>query len=469
MNHLTTLESGFLKAEDADHRVSLAIGGLAVIEGPAPDQDALVSAFAQRIRACPRFGQRLRLRPFDLGAPEWVEDRGFDIGRHVRRVALPQPGDDRELFGLIADAMARRLDRDRPLWEIWVIEGLADGRWAILTKVHHCMADGIAASHMLAGLCDPSGAISDSYAHQIRAAQEPKSPGLWTAVSAVNPLSALSGLWYASTAITTGVARAAQGAAEIAIGLLRPAPSPLIGPIGDLRRYSGARIPLRDIEQVCQTFGVTINDVALAAITESYRNILVKRGERPLPDSLRTLVPVSMRSADAFGKTDNRVSVMLPYLPVDEENPVQRLRKVHARLGRTKSGGQRQAGNAFVSIANRVPFPLTAWAVGLLTRLPQRGVVTLATNVPGPRRPLKIMGRKVIGVYPVPPIAMQLRTGVAMLSYADDLFFGILADYDVVADADQLARGIEAAVARLASISKRRKTPRTRGPLSLVV
>jgi diacylglycerol O-acyltransferase / wax synthase len=470
MNHLTTLDAGFLKAEDADRHVSLAIGGLAVIEGPAPDQEALVSAFAQRIRACPRFGQRLRLRPFDLGAPKWVEDPGFDIGRHVRRVALPQPGDDRELFGLIADVMARRLDRDRPLWEIWVIEGLADGRWAILTKVHHCMADGIAASHMLAGLCDPGvDGISDSYAHHIRAAQESKHQALWRAVSAVNPLTALSGLLDVSTAITAGAARAAQGAAEIAIGLLRPAPSPLNGPISDLRRYSGARVPLHDIDQVCQTFGVTINDVALAAITESYRGILVKRGERPLPDSLRTLVPVSMRSAEAFGKTDNRVSVMLPYLPVDEENPVQRLRKVHARLGRTKSGGQRQAGNAFVSIANRIPFPLTAWAVGLLTRLPQRGVVTVATNVPGPRRPLKVMGRRVIGVYPVPPIAMQLRTGVAMLSYADDLFFGILADYDVVADVDQLARGIEAAIARLVAISKRRKTRRTRGGLSLVV
>src|SRR5262249_47002319 len=118
---------------------------------------------------------------------------------------------------------------------------------------------------------------------------------------------------------------------------------------------------------------------------------------------------------------------------------------------------------------NRVPFALTAWAVNLLTRLPQRGVVTVATNVPGPRRQLRIMGRRVLAVFPIPPIAMQLRTGVAMLSYADDLYFGILADYDALADVDQLARGIEAAVARLVAISKRRKTPHTRGPLSLVV
>lgn len=469
MNHLTTLDAGFLKAEDADRRVSLAIGGLAVIDGPAPDQDALLSALTPRISACPRFGQRLRLRRFDLGAPQWVNDSAFDIRRHVRRVALPQPGDDQELYAVIADVMARRLNRDRPLWEIWVIEGLAEGRWAMLTKVHHCMADGIAATHMLAGLCDSDGkGVSDSFAHHIRAARESaRDPKRVTA--AVNPLGMLDGLWNVSTAITVGAARAARGAAEIAIGLLRPAPSPLNGPIGDLRRYSGARVRLADIEQVCATFDVTINDVALAAITESYRNMLVKRGERLRPESLSTLVPVSMRSADAFDKTDNRVSVMLPRLPVDEENPVQRLRTVHARLDRTKAGGQRQAGNAFVGMANYVPFAFTSWAVGLLTRLPQRGVVTVATNVPGPRRPLRVMGKRVVGVFPIPPIAMQLRTGVAMLSYADDLFFGILADYDGVPDVDELAQGIEAAVGRLVAISKRRKAPRARGPLSLVV
>jgi diacylglycerol O-acyltransferase len=462
MEQLTTLDAGFLHAEDADRNVSLAIGGLAVIEGPIPDHDALMSTFAHRIRACPRFGQRLRLRPFDIGAPEWVDDPDFDIARHVRRIAVPKPGDDRELFRLAADVMAWRLDRDRPLWEIWIIDGLSENRWAMLTKVHHCMADGIAATHMLAGLCDDG--ISDSFAGHIRAGKEPKAQGIPWNVACVNPLNMLGGLWNASAA----VARAALGAAEIATGLLRPATSSLNGPITDLRRYSAARVPLDDIAQVCRTFDVTVNDVALAAITESYRNILVEHGEQPLPDALRTLVPVSMRSADAFDKTDNRVSVMLPCLPVEEENPVQRLRIVHSRLGQTKSHGQRQAGNAFVSLANYIPFPLTAWAIRLLTRLPQRGVTALATNVPGPRQPLQLMGQRVLSVFPVPPIAMQLRTGVAMLSYGKDLFFGILADYDAVADVDALARGIEVAVARLVASSKRRKAPRDRGGLKLV-
>src|SRR5699024_2007238 len=145
------------------------------------------------------------------------------------------------------------------------------------------------------------------------------------------------------------------------------------------------------------------------------------------------------------GATDNRVSVMLPYLPVEEENPLRRLQLVHSRLTRTKSTGQRQAGSAFVSAANYLPFPLTAWAVRLLTHLPQHGVTTIATNVPGPSQTLHIMGRKVLEVLPVPPIALQLRTGVAMLSYAESLFFGVLADYDTMPDIDEFARSIESA------------------------
>lgn len=470
MDQLTTLDAGFLKAEDADRHVSLAIGGLAVIEGPIPDRGSLMETLAQRIRMCPRFGQRLRTRPFDLGAPEWVDDPNFDLGRHVRHVALPRPGDDRELLQMAADVISRRLDRDRPLWEIWIIEGLSDNRWAMLTKIHHCMADGIAATHMLAGLCDPDpSGIYESFASRIRAAkvaekQEP-SQSVWDG----NPLSALGGLWNASAAITATAARTALGAAEIVAGLVRPTTTSLNGPITTLRRYGVARVPLADIAHVCQTFDVTINDVALAAVTESYRNILVQRGEAPLPDALRALVPVSLRSVDALNGTDNRVSLMLPYLPVDVEHPIERLRTVHSRLDRTKSHGQRQAGHALVSMANRIPFPLTAWAVRLLTQLPQRGITTLATNVPGPRQPLRLMGQRVLSVFPVPPIAMQLRTGVAMLSYAEDLFFGVLADYEAVADIDALARGIELAVARLVSISKQRKKIHRRGGLSLVV
>jgi diacylglycerol O-acyltransferase len=149
VEHLTTFDAGFLGAEDSDQRISLAIGGVAVLEGPIPDLEVLIATLEQRISTCPRFAQRLRRRPFDLGPPEWVDAIDFNLAHHVRRIALPRPGDDADLYQLVADVMSRRLDRSRPLWEIWVIEGLDNGRWAMLMKVHHCIADGIATAHML--------------------------------------------------------------------------------------------------------------------------------------------------------------------------------------------------------------------------------------------------------------------------------------------------------------------------------
>jgi diacylglycerol O-acyltransferase len=220
-----------------------------------------------------------------------------------------------------------------------------------------------------------------------------------------------------------------------------------------MRRYRAVRVPLADIEKVRCKFAVSVNDVVLAAITEGFRSVLLHRGEQPRADSLRTLVPVSVRSSDVVHQPDNRISVMLPYLPVEQADPIQQLRIVHSRLTRAKQGGQRQAGTILVSAANLIPFMVFSWAIRLLTRLPQRGIVTLATNVPGPRQPLRMMGHQVLRLLPIPPIALQLRTGVAVLSYADDLVFGITADYDTGPDIDELANGIARAVARLAALS----------------
>ncbi|MGE2725052.1 WS/DGAT/MGAT family O-acyltransferase [Mycolicibacterium pulveris] len=450
MEHLSTLDAGFLEAEDSDPHVSLAIGALAVLQGPL-DYDALMPVLAERIGAMPRFTQMLRTWPLDLSAPEWVDDHHFDLSHHIRRAALPRPGDDRELFRFVADVMERRLDRHQPLWECWIIEGLPDGQWALLTKIHHCMADGIAATHLLGQLCDDP---ADTWATNIRAARQ-CARGLRFPKLTVNPLYWINGAWHTSVAATRAATQAVHGAVGLAGGLLRPAQaSSLTGPVTSMRRYATAQVPLDDVTAVCDAFDVTLNDVALAAITDGFRTVLMGRGERPTPNSLRTLVPVSMRSNDAAHKTDNRVSVMLPYLPVEEPDPVERLRLVHRRLTKAKGSGQRQAGNVFVSAANALPFALTAWTVRMLTRLPQRGVVTLATNVPGPRQRLRIMGRDVVRLMPIPPIALQLRTGVAILSYADQLTFGIIADYDATPDVDDLARGIERAVSRLLAASR---------------
>ncbi len=449
MEHLSTLDAGFLEAEDSDRHVSLAIGGISVVEGPMPDFDELVATIGERALTVPRCRQVLRTHRFDLAAPEWVDDPHLDLSHHVHRAALPHPGDDDTLFRFAADVMERRLDRERPLWECWVIEGLTGGRWAILMKVHHCIADGIATMHLLASLSDDGE--GDSFAANIRAAHDNPHPPAGSGIS-LNPLSWVGGAWRAAGAVTNAATMALEGAAQIAGGLLRPSPeSSLLGPVTTMRRYSAARVSRDDVRRICEAYDVTLNDVALAAITNSFRSGLLRRGAEPAKDSLRTLVPVSVRSNNAAGQMDNRVSLMVPYLPVDLSDPVEQLRVVHRRLSRTKASGQRQAGSAFVAAMNAVPFPLTAWAVRALTSLPQRGIVTLATNVPGPRHRLRVLGRDVLSVLPIPPIALQLRTGVAILSYADELVFGITADYDSAPDVDELAHGIEETIARLAA------------------
>jgi diacylglycerol O-acyltransferase / wax synthase len=453
MEQLNTLDAGFLMAEDTDRNVSLAIGGIAIIDGSAPNYGQFKNVLAERIRAIPRCMQILRTQRFDISAPKWIDDPRFDLSHHVRRIALPQPGDDTELYRAVADVLERRLDRERPLWECWVIEGLKGNRWAILMKIHHCMADGISAARILTRLCDNTQ--SDMFARPVgserASAAHPRLTPVPDLILRSNPLNYL---WRAATSITDAAARTVGGAAEIAASLLRPAPgSSLVGPVTAMRRYRAVRVPLADVERVCRKFDVTLNDVALTAITEGFRSVLLHRGEQPRADSLRTLVPVSVRSPDTLDKPGNRLSVMLPYLPVEQDDPIQQLRAVHSRLTRTKRGGQRQASNVAVSAANYVPFMFSARAIRFLTRLPQHGIVALATNVPGPRRQLEMMGREVARLLPIPPIALRLRTGVAVLSYADDLVFGITADYDAGADVDELANGIEMAVARLEMLS----------------
>src|SRR5271168_2370554 len=439
-------------AEDSDRNVSLAIGGIAIIEGSAPDFEKFKGVLAERIRAIPRCTQMLRTQPFDVGAPHWVNDPGFDLSRHVRRAALPRPGGDTELFGVVADVLERRLHRDRPLWECWVVEGLKGNRWAMLMKIHHCMADGISAIRILSRLCDDIE--DDAFARPV-AKRTTRRPHLKPVPDHPPRNNPLSNLWRTATGITDAAARTVGGTVDIATSLLRPTPgSSLVGPVTAMRRYRAVRVPLADVEQICRKFDVTINDVALAAITEGFRCVLLHRGEEPRPDSLRTLVPVSVRSPDALDKPGNRLSVMLPYLPVEQGDPIQQLRTVHSRLTRAKQGGQRQAGNMAVSATSYIPFMWSSWVIRLLTRLPQRGIVTLATNVVGPRRRLEMMGSNVARLLPIPPIALRLRTGVAVLSYANDLVFGITADYDAAADVDELAKGISMTVARLEMLSQ---------------
>jgi len=279
------LDAGFLHAEDSDRHVSLAIGALSVLAGPMPDFDSLAAGLAERILSEPRFRQVLHTQRLDLAAPQWVDDPNVDISHHVRRAALPRPGDDAALFRWVAEVMERRLDRDRPLWECWLVDGLQHNRWAILMKIYHCMADGIAATYMLARLCDNGG--GGTFATQIRAAHQPTRSGPRLPALSLNPIDWIAGAWRTSLGVTTAAAQALQGAVEIAGSLLRPAAaSSLTGPVTNMRRYATVEVSLEDVARVCDRFEVTVNDVALAAITNSFRRGGDRHPARRLPPQI---------------------------------------------------------------------------------------------------------------------------------------------------------------------------------------
>jgi diacylglycerol O-acyltransferase len=425
MAHANKLDAGFLTPGAPDRHASLAIGAVAVVDGAVPDYELLKRVLCERVQSIPRCTQLLRIHPFN-GAQQWIDDPRFDLRHHVRRVAIPDPGDDAELSVAIAHALERPLDLDFPLWECWIIEGLKGDQWAILMKVHHYLADGISAAQLLAGLCDE--ADSDIFANHVGSKQ-------------VYPSQAQKRGW--PDALWRASALAGTVTSNLAGAIWPAARASSTTPVTTMRRYSTVRVSLAAVDDVCGKFKVTTNDVALAAIAEGFRTVLLHRGEQPRADSLRTLE-----------KTDNRIPVMLPYLPVEHDDPVQRLRAVHSRLNRPGRGNQRQAPGILDLATVYPPFMLCAKVFqAILSRLPQPGIVTLATNAPGPRHRLGLMGKKVQRLLPIPPTAMQLSTGVAVLSYGDELVFGITAAYDAGPELEQLAAGIERGMARLVALS----------------
>jgi WS/DGAT/MGAT family acyltransferase len=450
MDRLNPLDALFIDAEDADPHTSMAIASIAVFEGPAPSRGEVLAHLTGRLPLVPRYRQKLRTVPFRLGRPVWVDDPDFDLGYHVRRTALPAPGGDRQLAELMARVMSQRLDRDHPLWEYWVVEGLTEGRWAFISKVHHCMVDGISGTDLYRVIFDlspePVPPVPDD---RPAPAAEPSAAEL-AVRAALDAVMLPAGEARALGRLAADPAAAWRQSAEIARGLARLAPaawpatgSSLSGPIGRQRRYTWARASLADVKAIKAKLGGTVNDVVLAAISGGFRDLLLARGEEPGPHTVRSLVPVSVRAPGAESVRDNQVSALLADLPVHVADPVERLAAVRAELRELKDSREATAGEALTSLGRYTPFPLASRAVRLAFGLPQRDVVTVTTNVPGPRQPLYAMGRRALEIIPYVPIATTLRTGVSIFTYCDNVAFGITGDFAANPDLDVLARGIE--------------------------
>jgi WS/DGAT/MGAT family acyltransferase len=462
MDRLNPLDAVFVDAEDADPHISMAIASIAVFEGPVPSHEEFLAHMAGRLARVPRYRQKLRTVPFRLGRPVWVDDPDFDLRYHVRRTALPAPGGDQQLADLMARVMSQRLDRDHPLWEYWVAEGLADGRWALISKVHHCFVDGVSGTDLYRVIFDfsPEGPPPADDERTLRPEPSPVElvvqAALDTVVLPAREALALRGTVIDPQGAIRRAADMARAYAKVAPALLWPATgSSLSGHIGRQRRYTWARAPLDDVKTIKRALGGTVNDVVLTAISGGFRALLLARGEQPGPHMVRSLVPVSVRAPGEENLYDNRVSALLADLPVHIADPVERLRAVQAELAALKASNEAMLGEALTSLGRYTPFPFASWLVRLGFELPQRDIVTVTTNVPGPQQALYGMGRRIVEIIPYVPIATTLRTGVSIFTYCGHVTFGITGDFAASPDLDVLARGIEEDLAELLKASRR--------------
>jgi diacylglycerol O-acyltransferase len=461
-DRLSPLDSSFLHLED---RVShMHIGSIAIFEGPEPPFEKFVAMVEGKLPLVPRYRQVVREVPLELGRPVWVDDPDFNIDYHVRHTALPAPGGEEELRRLVGRVMSQQLDRTKPLWEIWVVQGLEEGRWAMVAKTHHAMVDGVSGTELLAVIMDTSPQPSPPVADDWHPAPLPS--GTRLAAEAVVDLALSPYEQVRAVRAATRVPREAlhqlgevvQGISSMA-GVLRSNPvSTLNGPIGPHRRYAWASTSVEDVKVVRKGLGGTFNDVVLAAITGGFRELLRSRGEA-VDRVVRTLVPVSVRARDVSGRAvgdatyDNKVSAMFASLPVNIEGPAEQLHAITAQMQGLKESKEAVAGEALTSLSGFAPPMLLALGMRVAGRVSQRNINTGTTNVPGPQFPLYAAGRRMLKCYPYVPLFGQVRIAIAIFSYDGQVTFGVTGDYDSAPDLEVLCRGIEDAMRRLVELN----------------
>ncbi len=458
MERLSPLDASFLHAEDdVSH---MHIGSVAIFEGPPPRFDEVTAMVRGKLPLVPRYRQVVRFVPFDLGRPVWADDPHFALDYHLRHSALPTPGDEVQLRTFVGRVMGQQLDRSKPLWEIWVVEGLSGDRWAMVAKTHHALVDGVAGTDLLAVIMDLSPEASPIPADDWHPRPAPGAGRLAAQAvtdlvrSPYEQLRALRATTRLPRQALHQVADVAKGLSSYA-GIVRPTPaSSLNGPLGPHRRYAWASTSVDDVKRVRKGAGGTFTDVVLAAISGGFRELLAGRGE-PVDRVLRTLVPVSVRQRDSSGRAvgdntlANKVSAMFAELPVGEADPVERLHMLSAQMAGLKESKEAMAGEALTSLSGFAPPMLLALGMRLATRVAQRNVNTVTTNVPGPQFPLYVLGRRMTAAYPYVPLAGQVRIGVAIFSYDGTVSFGVTGDRDSTPDLDVLCRGIERAMDEL--------------------
>jgi diacylglycerol O-acyltransferase len=435
------------------------IGGLTIIEGPPPAMSELLEQIRYRLHLVPRYRHKLASTPFDSGRPVWVDDPNFNLEYHIRHTALPTPGRWEQLCSLTARIFSQQLDRSKPLWEMWLIEGLEDDRFALITKTHHSVIDGIAGVDLATVLFDLSP--DPPPIRQPGRAWEPRpEPGVAELVLAGMRGAVRAGMELAEGAIDAlahpdhafGRAReAAEGIGEIIWAGLNPVPeTPLNVPIGPHRRYYGIANSLEDFKTVKNAFGGTVNDVVLAVVTGALRSFLISRGYRTEGVELRALVPVSVRVEDEHG--GNRLVVMRGPLPVYMADPVQRLRFVSQAMDGLKESKQAVGAEVIAGAQNFAPPTLLAQAsrLNFSTRL----FNLIVTNIPGLQMPLYVLGREMLEAYPIAFLPENHALAIAIMSYNGQMNFGLLGDFDALPDIGFISERITEELSTLVSLAR---------------
>jgi diacylglycerol O-acyltransferase / wax synthase len=457
MEWMSPMDASFLHIEGPMN--PMHIGGVSIFEGPAPQFEQLSEMVERKLGRVPRYRQKVRFVPLELGRPVWVDDPHFNLAYHLRHSALPAPGTEEQLRRTAARIFAQRLDRDKPLWEIWMIEGLRESRWALLSKVHHCMVDGVAATDLMTIMFEDEPAAQD--AREWEPEPEPSDAELVLRTLTRRTFHPGEQLRSARAAVRAPRATLAQ-AKDVLRGLtsaasvLRPTgATSLVGPVGPHRTWSCGHVRLGDVKTVRDSLGGTVNDVVLTIVAGGLRELLQGRGEHVTGREVRALVPVSVRRANERGSYNNRVSAMFAQLPVGITDPAERLAAVRVQMDGLKQSKQAVAGDVLTSLSGFAPPLLLAMGARLGARAPTLGVETGVTNVPGPQMPLHTLGRRLLESFPFVPVIGHVRTSIAIFSYDGGLYFGVSADYDSSNDVDVLTSGVERAMRELVSAAQR--------------
>jgi len=453
MDRLSAIDVSFLTNESTTSHMH--VGGITIFEGPPPSYDDLFEHIRSRLHLVPRFRQKLAYPPAQTGRPFWIDDPGFNLAYHVRHSALPAPGSEEQLRRMAARIFSQQLDRTKPLWELWLVQGLTRKRFALLTKTHHALVDGVSGVDIATVLFDlqPVPAPVDG--------DDGWAPGPEPSTAAMvargvedlmtMPLRAARRAEHALEGprpTLSRVSEALEGVGELGWAFANPAPKvPLNVAIGSHRRFEWIRGDLAQYKRIKDALGGTVNDVVLAVVAGGLRRWLDRRGIATEGLELRAQIPVSIRAADEQGQLGNRIAAMRAPIPVYVADPIARLQAVSAAMDGIKQSKQALGAETISRLNDFAPPTLLAQAarINFSTRL----FNLVVTNVPGPQVPLYVLGRELEDCFPVGFLPPNQALFIAIMSYNGGINFGLLADYDSMKDIGVLVDGIEDSLAEL--------------------